>query len=248
MKINTKILSIPPYLSTSWEYVTALRLQNTDLLVHLANGEAVIVPNLKPDILETIFEHHIIVMEQKDESLSKQRSTSLSNIIQNAEKTQSLSDPDLQAESIFKIGFSSPEGLSAAMHHNPEYANAPDLPFEILQKIGAISKIIEPEDVMIPKAEPHCNCPYCQIARAIHVEAGLPVQLEKKETEELEDEAVCEEELQFQEWNITQSGDKLFTVVNKLDSHEKYSVYLGHPVGCTCGKEGCDHILAVLKS
>ena len=47
---------------------------------------------------------------------------------------------------------------------------------------------------------------------------------------------------------ITQTGDKLFTVVNKLDPQENYHVYLGHPVGCTCGKQGCEHILVVLKS
>ena len=43
-------------------------------------------------------------------------------------------------------------------------------------------------------------------------------------------------------------NDKLFTVINKLDQQEKYNVFLGEPVGCTCGKQGCEHMLAVLKS
>ena len=62
------------------------------------------------------------------------------------------------------------------------------------------------------------------------------------------EEDVRDDELQFEQWSISSAGDKLYNVVNRLDEQEKYRVYLGHPVGCTCGREGCEHILAVLKS
>jgi hypothetical protein len=130
------------------------------------------------------------------------------------------------------------DGLGGMMQHNPNQANAPDLPPEILQKIGAISKILSPSDeVDLPKAETGCNCFYCQIARALNPATSV-----------LEEPEVTAEELNFQQWTITQTGDKLYMVVNRLDDHEKYNVYLGQPIGCTCGKEGCEHILAVLKS
>lgn len=237
MKINKKILHLPPYISTSWNYVSALRAQGADLHVYLTSGAEICVPNLKPDTLENIFMQHVSYLEDKE--------------AQNVPPPSLKSFPKMgepvfnPGESLFKIGLSNAEGLNAAMQHNPALAHSPDLPAEVLEKIGAISKIIAPEDMIIPKAEPHCNCPYCQIARCLHgsneSESAMPA-------EEKTEEEVKEEELQFQEWEITQSGEKLFTVVNKLDSQEKYSVYLGHPVGCTCGKEGCEHILAVLKS
>ena len=55
------------------------------------------------------------------------------------------------------------------MQHNPSQADAPDIPPDILQKIGAITKIIAPteEQVFLPKAEPNCNCFHCQIARSV---------------------------------------------------------------------------------
>lgn len=234
MKINNKILSIPPYLSTGWENVSSLRLKQTDLLVQLTNGEEVTIPNLKPDTLEAIFNNHVAFLESQEHF--------------QAPKNLNVLNPKPENVDSFKIGFGTSEGMNAAMHHNPELAESPDLPSEVLNKITAITKIMAPEDVAIPKAEPHCNCPFCQIARAVHASVHSPSSEENTQKEENLDEEVPVEELQFQEWEITQSGDKLFTVVNKLDSHEKYSVYLGHPVGCTCGKEGCEHILAVLKS
>ena len=243
MKINKKNLSIPPYLSTSWEYIAALRLQNTDLLITMIDGETITIPNLSPEILETVFNNHIIFLEEREDHMQAGGAPSFPLP---AIKHPLAPTPLNAEETLFKIGFGSPSSMNAAMQHNSELSHSPDLPREVLDKIGAISKIIAPEDVVIPKAEPHCNCPYCQIARAIHTTIdSTDVKEEKKEDTE---EEVSEEELRFQEWSITQSGDKLFTVVNKLDSQEKYSVYLGHPVGCTCGKEGCEHILAVLKS
>ena len=105
----------------------------------------------------------------------------------------------------------------------------------------AIAKIISPsEELLLPKSEPGCNCFFCQIARALNPELSS--------SHTTDEPAIADEELQFQQWDIKQTGEKLYSVINRLDEHEKYNVYLGHPIGCTCGKQGCEHILAVLKS
>lgn len=234
MKVSKKFLSIPPYISSSWDHINSIRLQNTDLLIHLKTGETVTVPNLKPEVLEAIFNFHAIYLDEKE-------CKPVEHAVPVQQKSHLAENP---GESTFKIGFGGTPTMSAAMQHNPELADSPELPPEVLAKISAISKIVSPEDVLIPKAEPHCNCPYCQIARSIH---GSIVEVDISHTKDENEEEVKEEDLRFQEWDIIQSGEKLFTVTNKLDSHEKYSVYLGHPVGCTCGKDGCEHILAVLR-
>ena len=93
----------------------------------------------------------------------------------------------------------------------------------------------------IPEGNPNCNCPYCQISRAIH---GI----EHVNDSPVTDNEVTKDELTFREWNIDQKNDKLYSVTNPFNENEKYSVYLGDPIGCTCGKNNCEHILAVLKS
>jgi hypothetical protein len=80
---------------------------------------------------------------------------------------------------------------------------------------------------------------HCQVARAIHNESSL-----KKENEDI----VTEEDLRFRIWDIHQTGEKLYTVTNPLDPREQYNVFLGSPLGCTCGQNNCDHIKAVLSS
>ena len=78
----------------------------------------------------------------------------------------------------------------------------------------------------IPKAEPHCNCTYCQIARAI--QAGS---LELGEHDEVEE--VSEEDLKFRDWDIEQKSEEIYEVTNPIDQNEHYQVFLGNPVGCT---------------
>ncbi len=158
--------------------------------------------------------------------------------------TQSQNSPET-IEMPFKLGISSIDGMGNPLVHNPAQKDAADIPKPILQKIAAIAKIISPEDITaMPKAEPHCNCLHCQIVRTIN-EAVEP---EKLVISEQDADEVKDEELAFQQWDVTQAGDNLFNVINRLDNQEKYSVYLGHPVGCTCGKSSCEHIVAVLKS
>lgn len=235
MKINDKILSIPPYISTSWSYVKSLQMKGPFLMITLKDGEFINIPHLKGEIIEQIFTAHADYLEKTLES-PRDQSTHI---------TQAVFSPE-SMEMPFKLGIGSLDGMGNPLMHNPAQKDAPDIPKQILQKIAAIAKIISPEDLTtMPKAEPHCNCLHCQIVRTINhiVEPSSPaLKLEEK------DEEVQDDELSFQQWEVMQAGDKLFNVINKLDTQEKYSVYLGQPVGCTCGKSSCEHIVAVLKS
>lgn len=236
MKINDKILSIPPYISTSWSYVKSLQMKGPFLVITLMGGESINIPNLKSEILEQIFNAHANYLEK---TLETPKETSPKNPMMFSSES-----PDLP----FKLGIGSIDGLGNPLVHNPAQRDAPDIPPQILQKIAAIAKIISPEEIMaMPKPESHCNCLHCQIVRAIH-HVVEPEVTEEIAIEQTSDEEVKDEDLAFQQWDVSQTGDKLFNVTNKLDTQEKYSVYLGHPVGCTCGKSSCEHIVAVLKS
>ncbi|CCB86658.1 MULTISPECIES: hypothetical protein [Parachlamydia] len=238
MKITDKILSIPPHISTTWANISSLQMKGLLLVVTLMGGESVNIPGLSLEIIEKIFSTHATFLEQ--ETLAP---SSTSHLLSSKGTVSEIELP-------FRMGFSTLDGIGTALQHNPAHADAPDLPEEILGKIGAIAKIISPEtEGDIPKPEPHCNCMHCQIARTIH--QNLTDEEDYEEIENIEENAVedvSEEDLRFSDWDITQTGDKLFSVVKRLDPAEKYSVYLGHPVGCTCGHTGCEHILAVLKS
>lgn len=229
IKINDKILSIPPYVSTNWSQIAALHMKGSVLAVTLVDGDTLHVPNLTSETVHLIFHYHAIYLE-KEHVIKEVDSPNLS-----------LKEIIEQGEPSIRLAFgSSLEGLGSIMQHNPSQANAPNLPSEILKKVGAIAKIIASDDLVLPKAEANCNCFYCQIAHVLN-----PISLVSSEEEDVE---IKVEELQFQQWTIMQTGDNLFCVVNRLDEYEKYNVYLGEPVGCTCGRQGCEHILAVLKS
>lgn len=234
MKINEKVLSIPPHISTTWAHVSALRMKGNLLSITLNDGESISISGLSQEQIHLIFSFHAAYLER--EILPEaQGDLSTSRL---KESLGSLGD---QTTLSFALG--SVEGFSTMLQHNQNQADSPDLPAEVLRKISQIAKAIIPlDEAQLPKAEPHCNCFHCQIARAVNPDAH---QLEKKDGIE---EEVRDEELQFEEWAITPAGDKLYTVSNRLDENETYRVFLGTPVGCTCGKTGCEHILAVLKS
>jgi hypothetical protein len=237
MKMNDKFFSFPPFLSTSWEHITALSLDASgQIVVHLSNGEAPVLPPLSLEDTQAIFKAHASFLEKQ--------------VLKEPLQKKERPNPQQWNELPIRIGFGAAlDGMPAALQHNPAQSQAPDLPPEMLGKIAQISKILVPEELQeLPPAEPHCNCPHCQIVRAILGETRAVFPPTPPPTEEEEEEEVSDSDLQFQQWEIVQTGDKLFTVTNKLDTQEKYRVYLGHPVGCTCGKPSCEHILVVLKS
>ncbi len=225
MKINELILSIPPYISTSWSNISSIHM-GTDhsLEIYLNNGAKISIKHLTDPQLQKIFEFHGKSIEGSSSPVIK---SPFGINMRNA-----------------GIVLSGMENFTGMMQHDPSQNDGPTLPQEIMSKISEMGKAmgIDKNTFNIPEGEPHCNCPYCQISRAIH-----GIEREERSGVELENE-VSNEELTFKEWNIHQKNDKLYEVTNPLDIHEKYSVYLGDPIGCTCGKNNCEHILAVLKS
>jgi hypothetical protein len=238
MKINPFLLSIPPYISTSWKNIASLHVEYENnilfLIVNLINGTRIAIPNLDKSIIEIVFNTHAKYLEQEQTSS------------RSANPLKQLGFPQL--DQMIAVDFPMQAGFSlnnmgSVLQHNSEQANTPDLPPDLLEKVSSLAKTIGVDDPRaIPQPEPHCNCFYCQIARAMRL--GIEEKGQEKEKEEI----VSDEDLKFRTWDISQAGDKLFTVTNPIDAKEHYSVYLGDPLGCTCGQNHCEHIRAVLNS
>lgn len=220
MIINQKTLSIPPYISTSWNNVLSIHaeLQDTSLvlIVDLKQGGRIEIPRLTKEALEAVFTFHARYLEEIPSS------------------------GQVAPKNTMTVGFAQlPEGMEGLLQHNEEQANADPLPEEVLNKIRSLSSAMG-MDRLMPKPEPHCNCPFCQVSRAMH-------DLQNTALSEKEDE-VSDADLTFRTWDIEQIAEKLYSVKNPLDKQECYQVYLGEPVGCTCGQPHCDHIHSVLMS
>lgn len=224
--INSKVLSLPPYLSTNWENISSLHVEERGhhriLVVFLNSGLQIKIPGLDNQLLDLIFTKHAQFLNQGSQPTSQKSS-------------------GLNAESIFLSPLRLAEGsldiLSSLMHHNPDHRNAPLLPKEILDKITQIFKVLPREELrQLPKAEPHCNCFYCQIARSV------------MEPVEERVEEVSDADLRFKEWDIQQKDKNLYLVTNPLDKSNVFQVFLGDSIGCTCGQKNCEHIEAVLRS
>lgn len=249
MKINRHMFHLPPYISTSWKFIAALHVEKREvvvLVVSLTTGTKIEIPNLDAKIIQAIFTIHAQVLDS--EQLNKNTTSSVQNptsantaaAIATGENTISLNLP-------LPPVLANTENLGAFLQHNPEQAEAPNLPHEMLEKISGLSKAIGIQDsATLPKAEPHCNCFYCQIARAMHGET--PSATVEELSQATEEEEVTEEDLKFRTWDIQQTADDLFLVTNPLDAKEYYSVFLGDPIGCTCGSKNCEHIRAVLST
>ncbi|NGX33751.1 MAG: hypothetical protein K1060chlam1_00092 [Candidatus Anoxychlamydiales bacterium] len=221
MKINDKILNIPPYISTSWDNITSLFTQNDFLVVILKNGAKIEIPKIQPEMIEEIFKIHSKVLEGKSKPKTS-ISFGLPSIL-----------PSMPTAGL--------ESFTSAMQHNPEQKDAPDIPSDIINKIANIAKLFAEEANMdIPKPVANCNCMHCQISKALQI--GMGINPENLDAE------VDEKDLKFRDWDIIEEGAHLYRVINPLDEKEHYSVFLKDPIGCTCGKKNCDHIKAVLNS
>lgn len=210
MQITSKILSIPPYLSTTWKNIASLHSkaegQLFTLTVVLKNQTQIEVPALRRETIDEILSAH-------------SRFTHETALPFPMDSPFSFSLP---------IGLAEPLGFQ----HNPAQANLPPLQPEILKKIVALIQGLS-EEAFPAEPQENCQCMYCQLSRA---------HLGEKELE------ISEEDLRFRDWEIKQIGDQLYSVTNPLDANEHYNVFLGTPIGCTCGSKDCEHIQAVLKS
>lgn len=219
MKITSKILSIPPYLSTTWRNISSLHIRPAGdlftLVVLLQNQAQIEVPDLDKQTVDEIFEAHL--RASGEEAL-----------------------PQFPTDSPFSFslpltGSGLMDAAGPSFQHTPEQANLPPLLPEILKKIAAVAKAFGVEDFAITaKAEVGCNCMHCQLVRAMQSDTEI--------------EEITQEDLRFRDWEVEETGEKLYSVTNPLDANEKYSVFLGTPIGCTCGSKNCEHIRAVLNS
>jgi hypothetical protein len=231
MKITSQILSIPPYISTTWNNISSLRTEEShiDYTLHitLKDGEIIEAPGLEKAAIDAIFAAHEKFLESQ---------TPPSSFPSPLRRPMGFS---------LKMGLPGFEHLSSILQHSAQDSHIPDLPHDVLSKVAELSQILTPEEMSaIPTPEPHCNCPHCQITRAI-VEGKKTTQ--EEETINL-DEEVSDEDLRFKTWDIKETTKDLYLVTNPLDQEEHYNVFLGDPIGCTCGSKGCEHIKAVLSS
>ncbi|MBU6384056.1 MAG: hypothetical protein KGR16_07070 [Verrucomicrobia bacterium] len=215
MKITSKILSIHPYLSTTWDNISSFHARPSGslftLVVLLKNQAQIEIPNLDQGTINEIFEAH-------------------------ARYANETPKHPIDSPFTFSLPIHSDlleGGGDTALQHNPEQANLPAVPPEVLKKIAMIARAFGLEG-FFTKAEEGCNCMYCQLAR--NERAEEPV------------EEVTPEDLRFRDWGIEKMGDQIYRVTNPLDANEHYEVFLGAPIGCTCGNKNCEHIEAVLKS
>lgn len=231
MKINSRMLSIPPFISTAWENVISLQVEDGTgkLIVFLKNGGIVSIPSLPAEVIKSTFNAHADYIESQ------------------SNQAQPMKGGPGLSFSMMPNGMAQ-EMLGPVMQHDPNQKESPDLPSEVINKVASVAKALalDVSTFAIPNDEPHCNCPYCQIARAIQGKSNpnkIPdVDNTLKETEFLEGK------LEFREWDIKQVGKKLYDVTNSTNADEYYQVFLGKPIGCTCGKLNCQHVKAVLKS
>jgi len=225
MKINKEVLHLPPHISTSWNNISSIFSKGTLLIILLKNGLKIEITDLNPTVIKNIFDAHAEHLVNKDKPKT---SISFGLPLAGGLPNSLLTNPNM-------------ESLSSVMQHDPNQKNAPDLPPDLLKKISTLAKIFTEEtNSELPVPEQNCNCMHCQIAKAMQIGAG-------KNIENL-DEEVSDEDLKFRVWDIKEEGNKLFSVTNPLDKNEHYNVFLGSPIGCTCGKKNCEHIKAVLKS
>lgn len=257
MKINQKMLNIPPYISTSWKNVTALYIDNQQnkpiLNIVLLNGTCIQIPNLQTCVLEAAFSMHSQYLEQAQSPSNKEKMTLPQGVLGIIPGIELLNTSELSGESeplqnlstflkTLSISFKGMlPGIDFLLQHNAQLAETPPLSKDILEHIFSFLKSLDDGSILnalLAKPEhPHCNCPYCQINYFA----------QNKESGELEEE-VSDKDLKFKTWDIEQTGDKLFAVTNPFDANEKYNVYIGNPIGCTCGEARCKHIHAVLSA
>ena len=65
MKINEKVLSIPPYISTTWTHISALRMKGNLLSITLTDGETISISGLSQDQINLIFSFHAAHLEKE---------------------------------------------------------------------------------------------------------------------------------------------------------------------------------------
>lgn len=194
LKINDKILSIPPYISTTWSNISALRTKGSLLVVMLKDGETINISGLTDEQVEQVFSCHAAYLEKETIPTAQQGPSQLPGPIFSRGEIIPFGET-----TTLSFAFGTLDGMNNAMQHNPQQANMPDLPQEILAKIGEIVKAIGAfDDLRMPVAQSGCNCMHCQLAKTLNPGQEISDNSQKEEP-------VSDEELRFEEWTITKS-------------------------------------------
>lgn len=249
-KIDEQLICIPPYISSTWEQVRFLQSDEDPtthlftLTIHLQDGKEVHIPHLDSSLIDIAFSAHMKFLENKEEPKAQTSSVdtpkSFGGLLQQLTGFSPLQLGDVP----IRFGITGLEGMPGMeiVQHTLSQSQAPDMPAEVVERITTMLTTLTNGDLSgFPKPEPHCNCPHCQVARSLH-------KITKEPEPSSLDLPVADEELTFRDWDITKMGENLYTVTSPLDPQEHYNVFLGTPVGCTCGDSHCAHIKAVLYS
>ncbi|AAF39152.1 hypothetical protein C6H88_01480 [Chlamydia muridarum str. Nigg] len=238
VKINDQLICIPPYISAQWSQIAFIESYDggtegcATLKLHLVDGETVSIPNLDQNIINEAFQEHLLYLESlaPQKGREEDKIGSLLGAIQQVTKGCEVQIFPQKGLVSMLLGGSGP--IDMLLQHSPEHKDHPDLPIDLLEKLAQMMRSLSIGSTSIlAKPEPHCNCLHCQIGR-IAVEE--------------EDIEVSEEDLTFRSWDISQYGEKMYTVTDPLNPEEQFNVYLGTPIGCTCGQPYCEHVKAVL--
>ena len=210
MKINSRLLNIPPYISTTWDSVSGIFLDEKTNLFHITlhNGTKVSIPNLERVVIEQAFKAHAEYVEEQSEPRTAEI------LSKNVFPLGTLGKTPINLENL--------GAFTGMMQHDPSQSDAYDLPREILDRVSQVAKALGLDQGAFdtPEGEPHCNCPFCQIANVLH---GTT-----KETETLVnngEEEIPDTELKFREWDITQVADKL-----SRDNNHNFAVFSLDPI------------------
>lgn len=239
VKVTDQLICIPPYISARWDqisYVESVNETNSEspiLKLHLINGQIISIPNLDGSLVETIFREHQLYLETSFGKKALKEDNKLSSFVNVLQQLSKDVDIQILSSSNLFSSLLSANPLDTILQHIPEHKDHPDAPSEVLEKIVSILRMF-PNGALSAQIKPerHCNCLHCQVGKLI--------------LEEEQDNEVSQEDLSFREWDVTQDGEYLYIVTNPLNPEEQFSVYLGTPIGCTCGQTNCEHIRAVL--
>ncbi|SPN73272.1 hypothetical protein C10C_0085 [Chlamydia serpentis] len=242
VKINNQLICIPPFISARWSQIAFIESQEDDnksqgtLKLHLIDGKVISIPNLDQSIIDMAFQEHLLYLEtcqpSKDEFNRDDDKLGLGVLMNVLQQITKGNDIQVLPKNLISPLFSGANPIEAVLQHTPEHKDHPDAPADVLEKMADVVRLLSGNNTtLLPKPEPHCNCMHCQIGRVIYEEDHF---------------TVSDKDLSFRTWDIIQSGDKLYLVTNPLNPSEQFSVYLGSPIGCTCGESNCEHIKAVL--
>lgn len=233
--VTEKFLHISPYLSTTWSEVSSLRQEGPNLFIALKNFTEVKIPFLKEKQLEAIFTFH----EKYLDHFFSAKQPLIESPPPFAQDLLSSFQPSREKMLQFAIG--TPGDISD-MEHNPHLKDLPELDPEVIKKIVSIVKVLTPEgeEAFLSKESVEgCNCPACQIRHFLEKENQSGI---------TQEEEFLEKPTEVMPWIISSVGENLYKVESKENPEEVAHVFLGNPLGCSCGEHGCPHLIAVLKS